>query len=78
MKLCFNLQEVIECYGIENLIPITNIKQILFYSKCGVQPKWIDESSENQGRIVAYYLKSESLFAFKKWMDNRPCGGVSS
>lgn len=76
MKLFSNFQEVAECYGDKNLVPITNIKQILFYSKCGVQPKWIDESIENEGKIVAYYLKLESQFAFKKWMANSPNRGA--
>lgn len=70
------IEEVKHYLGSENLVAITNLKQIIFYCKLNIQPQWIDESIENEGRIVAYYLKSESQFAFKKWQDNRPNRGV--
>jgi hypothetical protein len=73
IKLFKSLEEVEECYGKENLVPVTNLQQIIFYVKMfGLQPKWTDESKENKGRIVCYYLKNESNIAFRKWRDNRP------
>lgn len=79
MKLFSSLKEVAECYGMENLVPVTNLQQILFYvRRFGLQPKWIDESTENKGHIVCYYLKQETCLAYKKWKDNRPQSGVTS
>ena len=32
-----SLEEAIECYGRDNLVPIDNIKQLIFYAKHGCQ-----------------------------------------
>lgn len=73
IKLFKSFEEVEECYGKENLIPVTNLKQIIFYvTEFGLQPKWTDESKENKGHIVCYYLKNESNIAFRKWRENKP------
>jgi hypothetical protein len=73
IKIFENLKEVFECYGEENIIPVTNIAQIIFYtSKYKLQPKWIDESSENKGRIVCYFHKGETKKAYGEWFRNRP------
>ena len=72
MKLFESFTEVVECYGKENLVPITNIKQIIFYARMNVQPKWILESEKNKGHIVCYYFKPESEVCYRKWTENRP------
>ena len=73
IKLKFEtIEEAKECYGEGNLIPISQIKQILFYAKCGCQPKFIWESEKELGKIVGWYLRVETSFANKKWADNRP------
>lgn len=66
------LDEAKECYGEENLIPITFIKQVIFYSKLGVQPVlcWAKEDDDN--RIAYWYLKSETQFAKRKWDETKP------
>lgn len=61
-----------ECYGEENIIPITNIAQIIYYtSKYKIQPKWIEESIKNKGHIVCYFHKGETSKPYEEWMNNR-------
>ncbi len=62
------LEEVFECYGRENLIAIDNIRQIIFYTKHGCQPKFVWENEVNPGRITAWFLKNETSFVYKKWI----------
>lgn len=67
------LEEVYDCYGEENIVPVTNIKQIIFYtSKFNVQPKWVTESNKNEGHIVCYFHKGETAKPYRMWMENRP------
>lgn len=65
-----SLDEAIECYGRENLIAIDNIKQILFYTSHGCQPKFVFENETKPGKISAWFLKSESNYVYQRWMDN--------
>lgn len=67
-----SLEEAISCYGRENLIPIDCIKQIIFYTRHGCQPKFVWEKEGKPGQITAWFLKSETNFVYKKWMNNRP------
>lgn len=67
-----SLDEAIECYGRENLIPIDCIRQIIFYIQHGCQPKFIWENEGKPGKITAWFLKSETNFVYKKWMNNKP------
>ncbi len=67
-----SLEDAINCYGRENLIPIDYIKQQLFYAKCGVQPKFIWEKEGSDGKLTAWYLKCETTYAFKKWKEGKP------
>ena len=72
IKIFSSLQEVYDCYGEENIIPITNLKQIIFYtSKFSVQPKWIDKSKYNEDRIVCYFHKGETIKAYSEWMTRK-------
>lgn len=68
------LDDAKKCYGKENLIPIDMILQIIFYSKLGCQPVYICESElENKkGKLTCWYLKSETQYVYKKWLENRP------
>lgn len=51
----------------DTVIKIVNIAQICFYAAiCGVQPCWIDQSPYDN-RLVAYYLKSETAYAWYRW-----------
>jgi len=67
-----SLDEAIECYGRENLIAIDNIKQIIFYTAHGCQPKFVYEHENKPGKLSAWFLKTETNFVYKKWMENKP------
>lgn len=67
-----SLQDAIDCYGRENLVPIDFIKQQIFFAKAGVQPKFIWEKEGSEGRLTCWYLKSETTFAKKRWDASRP------
>ena len=66
------LDEAIECYGRENLVAIDNLSQIIFYTKHGCQPKFVFENEVKPGKITAWFLKSETNYVYKQWMDNAP------
>jgi len=66
------LEEAIDCYGRENLVAIETLSQIIFYTRHGCQPKFIFEHELKPGRITAWFLKSETNFVYKKWMENSP------
>lgn len=66
------LNEAIECYGRENLIAIDTLKQIIFYTQHGCQPKFIFENEVKPGKISAWFLKDETSYVFKKWLDSYP------
>ena len=67
-----SLEDCIECYGRENLIAIDCLKQILFYTSHGCQPKFIWEKEGEPGKLTCWYLKSETNFVYKKLNENRP------
>ncbi|MCD8290010.1 MAG: hypothetical protein LUC91_00730 [Prevotella sp.] len=64
-----SLDEVFECYGRENLIPIDNLRQLIFYAKHGCQPRFVYENEKKPGRITGWYLKSETSHVYHKWMN---------
>lgn len=66
------LEEAFECYGKENLVAIDCIKQIIYYTSHGCQPKYVCENENKPGKIAAWFLKSETAFVYKRWKDNRP------
>jgi hypothetical protein len=72
-----SLEEAIACYGRENLIPIDNLKQIIFYTSHGCQPKFVFENEIKPGKITAWFLKDETSFIYKKWCEASPKKGVS-
>ena len=67
-----SLEEAIDCYGRENLVAIDSLKQAIFYVVHGCQPKFVWEKEGSPGKIAFWFLKSESNFIYKKWMENRP------
>lgn len=68
------LQDVFDCYGRENLVPIDLLKQVIFYTARGVQPVFTCESEkeDRKGQIVCWFLKSETQWVYRKWKENRP------
>lgn len=67
-----SLEEATECYGRENLIPIDFIKQQIFYTQQGVQPKFVWEKEDSPGKMTFWYLKSETRWVYQKWLENKP------
>ena len=67
-----SLDEVFECYGRENLVAIDNLKQIIFYTGNGCQPKFVCENELKPGKITAWFLKDETSYVYKKWKENKP------
>lgn len=67
-----NLEEAKKCYGEESLIPISEIRQIIYYAKVGCQPKFVWESEKQDGKIVAWYLRSETIYARNRWQETKP------
>lgn len=70
------LEEAIECYGRENLIPIDNLKQIIFYTRHGCQPRFIFENELKPGKLTAWFLKSETNYVYRKWQMTETKGAV--
>lgn len=67
-----------DCYGEDNIIPITCLAQVIFYaSKFKVQPKFIYESVKNKGHVVFYYHKGETKLPYEDWMKNKENKGDS-
>ena len=67
-----NLEECIECYGRENLIPIDCLRQIIFYTRNGCQPKFVFENEIKPRKITAWFLKNETNYIYKKWCETSP------
>ena len=67
---CKTFEDVKTVYGEENLIKLVNIKQIVMYAKMNCQPVWIDEGFD--GKLVAYYVRSETDMAWKYWKSHKP------
>lgn len=67
-----SLDEAFDCYGKDNLIPISNLQQMIFYAKHGCQPKFIFENELKPGRITCWYFKNESEFVYNKWLKEHP------
>lgn len=63
-----SLEEVFECYGRSNLIPIDNLEQIIFYTSHGCQPKFIYENEIKPGKLSCWFQKDETSFVYKKWL----------
>lgn len=69
------LEECIECYGRGNLVAVCTLSQIIFYVKHGCQPKFVWENEKTPGKITCWFLKSESQYVYKKWMEHNPSKG---
>ena len=52
-------QDVMDCYGEKNLVPIDLIKQIIFYTSRGVQPVFTCESEKEDKKRPAGMLVLE-------------------
>lgn len=61
--------DVKQTYGEKNLVRLVNLKQIVQYAKMQCQPVWIDEGYD--GKLVAYYIRSETEMAWNYWKSHR-------
>lgn len=68
----YSLDEAISVYGKDSLVPISSIKQIIFYTKHGLQPEFVWESEKENGKIVAWFHKKKSELVYRRWQENRP------
>ena len=66
------LEDCISCYGRENLIAIDTLKQAIFYTKHGCQPRFVYENETKPGKMTFWFLKSESFYVYKMWQDAYP------
>lgn len=67
----YSIEEAKTVYGEDSLVAISLLSQIIFYTKNGLQPKFIWESEKEQGKIVAWYHKGESELVYKRWQANK-------
>lgn len=71
-KIFNSLEDVYECYGEENIVPITQLPQIIYYtSKWHIQPKWTQESDKHPGHLCCFFHKGETKKCYNAWMNNR-------
>lgn len=71
-KISFeSLDDVFSCYGRGNLVAIDYLPQILFYTRKGCQPVFVYESEVKPGKLSAWFLKAETSFVYKKWLNNK-------
>ena len=68
----YSLDEAKAVYGEDSLIPISSLKQIIFYTAHGLQPEFIWESEKEKGKIVAWFHKNKSELIYRRWLGNRP------
>jgi len=69
-----SLDDCIECYGRGNLVAIDSVQQIIFYTSKGVQPKYITENEKKPGKISCWFLKSETSYFYKLWLEYQQRG----
>ncbi|MSA02147.1 hypothetical protein GKG47_08845 [Lactonifactor sp. BIOML-A3] len=68
-----SLEEVKEAFGDNGIIPITEMKQVIFYiSRYLIQPVWICPSETNHGKMAYYFIKAETKKPYEEWMKSRP------
>ena len=67
-----SLDEAIDCYGKNNLIAVSNLQQLIFYTKHGCQPKFVFENEIKPGRITAWFLRNETEWVYQHWLKEHP------
>jgi len=65
-----SLDEVFECYGRGNLVAIDNIRQVIFYTSHGCQPKYICENELKPGKLTAWFHKDETKYVYQRWQES--------
>ena len=68
-----NLRDLIDKYGGKNsLIPLGYFKQVMFYAKHGVQPKFVYENEIKPRYLTCWYLKSDITEVKAMWDKTNP------
>lgn len=68
----YSLGEAKKVYGEDALIPITSLKQLIFYTQHGLQPEFVWESEKEKGKIVFWFHKKKSELIYQRWQENKP------
>ena len=67
-----SLEEVTGAFGEGGIIPITSMKQMMFYiSRYQIQPVWICPSTTNEGKMAYYFIKAETKKPYEEWMKTK-------
>lgn len=73
IKYFKSLDGVYKHYGEENIVPITETKQAIFYTTIwGVQPVFVRESDRNKGKMAYFFVKDDTKECYEAWMKARP------
>ena len=67
-----SLEDAFDCYGRENLVPLSNIRQVIEYTKYGCQPKFVYENELKPGMVTFWFLRAETEYLYKLWTKNNP------
>lgn len=71
MQLFNSIEEVLEEFDESELVYISNIKQIITYCKCGVQPIFVQESENKPDNLCCVYLRKLSRKAYEIWQKEK-------
>ena len=67
-----NLEEAFDCYGKENLVPITFLKQVKFYIQNCVQPILVYPKEGDDTKLTYWFLKAETQYVKRMWDATKP------
>ena len=66
------LEDAFNCYGRDNLVPITFLKQVKFYLQSEVQPVLVYPKEGDETRLTYWFLKAETQYVKKQWDATKP------
>ena len=70
-----NLEEAFDCYGKENLVPITFLKQVKYYIQRNVQPILVYPKEGDETKLTYWFLKAETQYVKRMWDETKPTKG---
>lgn len=73
-----NLEEAFDCYGRDNLVPITFLKQVRFYLQNCIQPVLVYPKEGDESKLTYWFLKAETQYIKKMWDATKPTKEVSN
>ena len=66
------LEDAFNCYGRDNLVPITFLKQVKFCLQNEVQPILVYPKEGDETRLTYWFLKAETQYVKKQWDATKP------